>query len=226
MTMNPRLTRGEYWLLETAVTFRCPMCYLCSEHYREPDGIEWFFNKTGHNLNRSDLVATLAALFQEGLIEAVRDDEVCQLSDLQIGEALSEKRTLENPNWTCFRLTARGGAVWEDFAAPRWDRFVLDDWIGLNKDDHEFRSGSAMCQSERRLQFYLDGVYILEYEIDAQSVEIKECGPWNPTYWKELPHGYEAQFQWKKGPPRPVDRLHQLAFAGFCDYRDSWYRWR
>lgn len=228
-SMEPRLTRGEYWLLETSVDTYYPMSYLCSERYSEPDGLEQVFNKPGHGLDRSRLIATLAALFRDGLIEALRDDEACFLDESQISDALNEKRPLENLEnpaaWTRYRMTPQGAAVWEAFAAPQWDQFILDERV-LTLDVHEMHPGSATCISRWRLQQYLESIYLADCEIDADSVDVKECGEWSPTYWKALPSGYQAQFQWRMGTQQAEDRLHSLAFAGFCKMRDGWYRWR
>jgi len=227
--MEPRLTRGEYWLLETAVNTYYPMSYLCSERYSEPNGLEQVFNKPGHGLDRNRLIATLGSLFRNGLVEAVRNDEPCFLDESQISDALDEKRpreNLENPAaWTRYRMTPHGAAIWEAFAAPQWDRFILDESLSLI-DDQKLRPGTVTCMSRLRLQQYLKNVDLAGFEIEAQSVEIKECGKWSPTYWKDLPEGYQAQFQWRMGKPRPQDPLHWLAFAGFCELRDGWYRWR
>jgi len=223
--MEPRLTRGEYWLLETAVSTYYPMSYLCSERYFEPSRIEQVFNKPGHGLDRDQLIATLRALFRDGLIEAVRDDFTFQMDESQIRDALDEKRPLENPSCTRYRMTPRGAAAWEVFAAPQWERFILDESLST-LDDRDLRPGTVICMSEWRLQRYLANVGLAGFEIEPGSVEIKKCGKWNPTYWKELPDGFQAQFQWRMGERPPQNQLHWFAFAGFCDLRDGWYRWR
>jgi len=63
-----RLTRGEYWLLETVVQEYCPLCFLNPEAYDTPDGIELMFNKPGHGLSGLDLIETLSRLSAGGTL--------------------------------------------------------------------------------------------------------------------------------------------------------------
>ena len=138
--MEPRLTRGEYWLLETAVKSYYPLRWLDS------DDPGLLFNKPGHGLDRDRLVATLGALFRDELIEASRNDEWCVLDELQIRNALTEQPPLKNPSCTRYRLTKRGAATWEAFAAPEWDRFILDESPFSENENETYsepRSGSA-----------------------------------------------------------------------------------
>ena len=44
--MGPRFTRGEYWLLETAVDEQFPVSALMANNLEE------YFNKKGHGLTR------------------------------------------------------------------------------------------------------------------------------------------------------------------------------
>ena len=60
--MEPRFTRGEYWLLETAVEGRFPVADLMDSD------IEVTLNKKGHGLTRTALLETLHRLISWGLI--------------------------------------------------------------------------------------------------------------------------------------------------------------
>ena len=46
--MQSRLSRAEYWLLETVVESACPLTFLDATKYDKPDGIEVMFSKPGH----------------------------------------------------------------------------------------------------------------------------------------------------------------------------------
>jgi hypothetical protein len=52
--MEPRFTRGEYWLLETAVDKQFPVSALMSNNLEEI-----LNNKKGHGLTRIALIETL-----------------------------------------------------------------------------------------------------------------------------------------------------------------------
>ncbi|WP_406698838.1 hypothetical protein V5E97_08130 [Singulisphaera sp. Ch08] len=67
--MEPRFTRGEYWLLETVVEGGRPVLFL-----RSP-WIEAIFNKPGHGMDRQSLVEALERLFRMGLIAASKLSE-------------------------------------------------------------------------------------------------------------------------------------------------------
>ncbi len=52
--MEPRFTRGEYWLLETAVDKQFPVSALMADNLEEI-----LNNKKGHGLTRTALIETL-----------------------------------------------------------------------------------------------------------------------------------------------------------------------
>ena len=61
--MEPRFTRGEYWLLETAVDKQFPVSALMANNLEE-----YLNNKKGHGLTRTALIETLHRLIVSGLI--------------------------------------------------------------------------------------------------------------------------------------------------------------
>ena len=60
--MEPRFTRGEYWLLESVVEREYNISGLIGSEHEE------HFNKKGHGLTRAPLVETLHRLLSWGLI--------------------------------------------------------------------------------------------------------------------------------------------------------------
>ena len=68
--MEPRFTRGEYWILETAVENRFPVADLMD------NDIEVTLNKKGHGLTRTALIETLHRLIASGLISAENEVDV------------------------------------------------------------------------------------------------------------------------------------------------------
>lgn len=220
--MELRLTRGEYWLLETVVSAGCPLCFVAVECYPKPEGMESMFNKPGHGLNRSQVVDTLDRLFKEGLIEARQNDRLRALTKEEIAAELIEippprdRRTL-----TSYWLTAKGGAVWEEFAAPSWDCF-LDTRL-----DHETKTGVVTCMTSWLARKYLRYMNVAFFEVEPESVDVKVVASWEATYWKTLPTGYQTSFRYLGERRETIhDELGWLAFSGFCKFRDGWYRWR
>ena len=58
--MEPRFTRGEYWLLETVVEHELEICVLVD------DDLELRLNKRDHGLTRPSLVETFYRLLPRG----------------------------------------------------------------------------------------------------------------------------------------------------------------
>ena len=219
-----RLSRAEYWLLQAAVDCLMPVFFLETEGYPPNSSIEEMFNKPGHGLDRHELLECLDGLFGAGFIEARRDDSEQPFvpTKVQLIEAIAEKR------WTDqalnYGLTAKGGATWEAFAAPDWSHFYAEDY------DQEALTGTVTCLDRDRLQQYLDylKLNLMDEIIAFDTLQIVECGEWQPTYWKQLPSGFRAEFSWAAAPANNEvqSRLQYLAFCGLANFRDGWYQWR
>lgn len=221
---HPRLTRAEYWLLETAVEGGIPLQFLDPDGYSAKFTIEHMFNKPGHGLDRLQLLDCLDGLFAAGLVEGEfsRAGAAVVPSKDVIRQAIVEKLPHTVPR-LCYQLTPRGGKVWEAFAAPRWDRYLSEE------SDPDSRTGWITCQDRFHLRRHLDErqFVILDRIITHDTIQIEEIGPWEATYWKRLPHGYRARFQWTEAAEQfmPKTPLEQLVFGGFCEDRDGWYHW-
>ena len=190
--MQPRFTRGEHWLLETAVEFSVSFRFL-------DDGGEEFceqLNKVGHRMCRPELIETLQRLQIAGLISFGQYDELganwTEITEVQFEAALDEDR--EGP-WTSYQLTAEGGRQWETFASPRWQYFVHQDncWDTVEGTDESpqvaIYTGPELKWLKRMVSLSSTGFR----PIDLESVEYSEIGAWDATYWKVLPAGYRAK---------------------------------
>ena len=62
--MEPRFTRGEYWLLETVIECEFEVCALVDSN------LESFWDKKGHGLTRASLVETFHGDNSHGKIHA------------------------------------------------------------------------------------------------------------------------------------------------------------
>jgi hypothetical protein len=205
--MEPRLTRGEYWLLETAVQYRIPSCCLG----RSPKGVEEQFNKPGHGMDRALLIESLARLRDDGLIDFARCEDVEKriwLSNEGIADALSERRPQPAAQYTIYGLTGVGGACWEAFARPNWEQFVHEEF------DDEAKDGVLTCMSETHLNRHLRDMNAAYVLLD-NLVNIEPIGEWQATYWRSLLSGYRATVGWS---------AIRRGFR-FFERRRTWYRW-
>jgi hypothetical protein len=210
--MEVRLSRAEYWLLETVVTFTTPLHYLVAEN------LEQILNKPTHGLPAQRLIDVLAGLFDRGWIEADGfEDETAPrpLDRQEIARALAQPVGGTTEGKWRYQLTAAGGAVWESFAAPDWDRF-LDIGIGMPEDGGEF-----IGASEKRLRRYLALVHHQGYRVVPGSEQWDVVRPWQATYWKELPAGHRVRFSftYDDRTPRWDGIPHEVILL------TEWYRW-
>ncbi|MCD4726107.1 MAG: hypothetical protein K8R46_00455 [Pirellulales bacterium] len=219
--MQSRLSRAEYWLLETVADSPCLLTLLDATRYDEPNDIDAMFNKPGHGLNRDDLIETMTLLVGEKLIEGVRDERPIALDRQAIIAALAEPRRADNPSGTFYQLTHKGGEVWQAFAVPDWSRFVKEELDG------DTRTGTLTGMTDWQVEKYLHYLDMLECTLDLPSIQVEEIGPWEATYWKTLPHGHRAHFRWSRRKEHCFENeFSSLAFSGFCEFRDGWYNWR
>ncbi len=219
--MGPRFTRGEYWLLETVVEGRCPLCFLrgTENHLYE------LFNKPGHGLDRHSLVDAIGRLIGMGLIVVGKPSPSGVILPIQLGfrdieAALDEPGPHVIPNCMTYGLTDEGSRQWEGFAAPEWDRY-------LSVYSHESRSGRwkigmAISITPWRVERWLEGARFLGRLIEPTRVHRRTIRSWRATYWKSLPEAYLASFRFVE-----VDRDLADAPAWFAELNENcWYRWK
>ena len=220
--MDPRFTRGEYWLLETAVEFKFPVCGLIDSDF------ELSLNKKGHGLTRDALVETLHRLIAWGLISAENEGDAPISTHQQIERALNESHTY-------YGLTPEGGAHWEAFAAPDWQKYIEDNglqlpdecekWLDAYIADFERENGTQergygdrkwsealenfvadferengrhelMCADKAWLEKYIESLcFDRQTEVSLATVEWDYIAPWDVTYWKQLEGGHRVRFQ-------------------------------
>ncbi len=214
--INPRFTRGEYWLLETVAELAVPICWLGWE------GMEEALNKPGHGMERPLLVYTMQKLFSDGLIVAHRFnrwDDCFDLTSEQIETALDER---QNKKEHYYRLTAKGGKYWEAFASPNWNLYINDSYKLL--EDNDIWLGELVCMTNEHLEKYFRSLRYHHYDVDDNSIQWDVIKTWKATYWKELPKGHRIRFRCKNKEknidpyvPDPTDQLW---------YDKLWYHWQ
>ena len=152
--MALELDAYERWLLEMVATLRYPVDVLGSEE------IELHLNRPGHGRPFDEMVARVQRLAREGLVEVFGPDDVY------------------------FGLTAAGGAAWEAFAAPAWDRYVWDE-----ADEHDLWITSPVRE---RVELLLRCLFGDDPGVRAEATW-DSVAPWQATYWKELPRGIRCR---------------------------------
>ena len=123
--MEPRFTRGEYWLLENVVEDEFAIGALVDTDLRLHQ------NKKGHGLTRTSLVETLHRLLASGLIYAKSEATGFISTHEQIKRALDEMKSRDidpvgKEKLTFYGLTEEGSVQWEAFAAPDWQSYIKE----------------------------------------------------------------------------------------------------
>jgi hypothetical protein len=206
--LNPSFTRSEYWLLETAVSMGIPVSPLLLS-----DQLELAFNKPGHGNNRSQLEAEFKSLAERRFIGFSDGDEnrAATIKDVPAG--------LDGVNELYYRLTSDGGANWEAFAAPDWNKFV--------KHSYSYEDGSecheVVAVDKSRLRRVFDGLHYIGVNPKPETIVWTELKPFSATYWKELPEGFRVAF--RTTPRNSAFDWDAVPPSYYSIYRSSWYTW-
>ena len=213
--LDPKFNRGEYWLLESAVTLGIPISPLLLN-----PGLDEAFNKPGHGMDRSRLETALTSLTERGLINLYhfhpKSDETQPATVAEIASGLSGASRTEH---LYYNLSAEGGANWEAFACPKWDRFV-DQSCSYDDDGTELHE--AFASSRALLQRIFDGLKYVGVSPKPQTVCWTEVSPWQATYWKDLPAGCRVEF---KSDPRKFTNWDDVPLSYYWISCPRWYRW-
>lgn len=222
--MTQRLNRGEFWLLACAVEYSIPLPLLALPEWvpgGTMDTIDICLNRQGHGLDFQRLVDTLLQLLRDGWIELGRPfaNEPEPLSNLagdEIAAFLRERCAARARVF--YWLTAQGGAVWESFARPQWERFLASS-CEFPEDGSTFEQRHTVETSDWQwLDKYLRAQAV-EQVVEAGSMTLEELRPWQATYWKTLPFGLRCTFR------SAEHRLHGHV-PDSSRFHTSWCEWR
>ena len=225
--MEPRFTRGEYWLLETVVESLFPVSGLTDSDF------EFSLNKKGHGLTRDALIETLHRLIASGLIYAENKVDAPISTHQQIERALNEPgwqvepvEQMEPVDWrtiTYYGLTPEGGAQWEAFAAPDWQEYI--DASARLTDDEKGIIWEVICVDKAWLERYFESKCFYEpAEVSLATVEWDYIAPWDATYWKQLEGGHRIRFQEQDETEAQNVRSYPLADPEW--FHSLWCAWR
>ena len=222
--MEPRFTRGEYWILETAVESRFPVADLMD------NDIDVTLNKKGHGLTRDALLETLHRLIASGLISAENEVDGVISTPHHIERALNEPirripRVGERKR-TYYRLTPEGGRQWEAFAAPDWQKYIYTS-LHLPDDPHDSDQiiQEVICADKAMLESYFKSKCFYDAKhVSLETVAWDYIAPWDVTYWKQLEGAHRVRFHSQDQTGAQNAKRYPLPKPEW--YRSLWCAWR
>ena len=190
--MEPRFTRGEYFLLEIVVEYEWSISGLIDNE------LELHLNKKGHGLTRASLLESLYRLLSSGLIYAKNEVDGFISTYEQIESALNEPPRGIAPagvrKHTVYGLTQEGGEQWEAFAAPDWEKYIEE--MGEGEDESGDERYELICADKAWLEKYFESFcFYHQIEVSLESMEWDYISPWEVTYWKQLEGAHILRFQ-------------------------------
>ena len=224
--MEPRFTRGEYWLLDNVVEAEFAICKLTDN--RNTSVEPGFFDEKGHGLTHALLLEALHRLLASGLIYAKNEGDGSISTAEGIERALNETISRNYAPFdmgkpTFYGLTQKGGAQWEAFTVPRWQKYIAADFHW--PDDSKKAMWEVICADKNWIgRYYESFCFHRQIEVSLESIEWEYIAPWQATYWKQLEGAYRLRFHYqdkKKDenfpPPRlwPPETFHS-AWRDWC----------
>ncbi|MBO9663132.1 hypothetical protein [Dokdonella sp.] len=222
--MTQRFNRGEFWLLASSVEYSIPLPLLALPEWA-PGGamntIDICLNRHGHGLDFQALVDTLLHVRRNGWIQFGRPlaGESVPFSEPdadEIAAFLRERgRGLDTVHYW---LTVEGGAAWEAFARPRWEKYLTSS-CEFPQDGSTFERSYTLETSDWQwLDKYLRA-QATEQVIETGSMTLGELRPWQATYWKTLPFGLRCTFRSVEHRLRGHVPDSSRMLASWCEWR-------
>jgi hypothetical protein len=173
------MDKTEYWFLDLVVKYYDRLKVL-----NHPE-LEVIANRKHHGLNSNEVAEMLYGLCQRGDIITRLEGHEIQLPLAGIKEGLSGEANIY------YGLTAQGGARWEEYSNPDWDRYADEAW-GIDPNEGEI-SATTRELVERHLSFQDIG----NYRVCPGSEVWDILSPWEATYWKTLPTGHRLRLEYE-----------------------------
>ncbi|MBA3534134.1 MAG: hypothetical protein H0T73_19610 [Ardenticatenales bacterium] len=210
------MDKAEYWLLDSVVKLPYSLSLLVAEN------IEVIWNRQGHGLSRVELVQALNRLFQagdlygQGMMRPVTTEPPMP-TVAEIEAALDRRIDI------VYGLTSQGGGRWEEFSRPNWNRYLF---AGYSTDPIR---GNIISSSKELAEQQLIMEAAFGRLVVSESIERETLVPWEATYWKSLPVGYQIQFLYvpeeRQRRPDPLQlRERLMKQSQWLQYRQGWYR--
>ena len=234
-----------FWLLDIVIEHVTSLDNLLPDP-GDPNSFYGLFNRAPPGLEEPRLLALLQALFDAGALCTWRRDENPWEPDgddftpspAEIALALRARPTPRTgdalvPGRLWYGLTESGGARWESYAKPDWDRYVAqEEWIDDIPPTAPALPATRLQQVQRIAGNEALGEALLQNDIakyrivDPTTIQRDTLEPWNATYWKRLVRGYRTRYSFW-----PEDRLDRrgAAISRYEDlddlFRDTYDRW-
>jgi hypothetical protein len=184
------ITRNEYWFLDVVVEETLCLSALIDESFEQA------YNRNGHGLKYNEIIHTLDRLFQRGNLTACyypstnlpsisTEDFVPTIEEIKAGV----QEVLPSSLW--YKLTQQGAERWELISRPNWNLYISP----LCSQHEEENQGCIEAGSRQILEEFLMFELANPFRtVDLSSIEWEELEPWEATYWKTLPIGYQLSY--------------------------------
>jgi hypothetical protein len=223
--MEPRLDRAQFWILSGLATYLLPLNVIGLPDESDTEihsTMPLALNRRGPGVPVAALARTIVSMLRCDWVEIIpgvreRIDDVRNMTPRRVERELLRRGAFSDGPF--LGLTATGGATWERFARPRWDRFV-DDGSVLREDLPDAWQREVITLDGAFLQRYM-GALREQEEITPRSESYDVLEDWQPTYWKPAGRGYRCVFiERERDTPSIVDR-GEAAWL-----RKLWCEWR
>jgi hypothetical protein len=182
---------ADYWLLDAASLHPVSLQRLLHPK------IAWAFNRTGHHLQRWELVDAVARLVNRADIVVYDDEhEDCRPSREELEAALvwSGPPYRGGPH---YQLTQQGGARWEQLTQVDWSQYV---------ENYTTHRGSDVVTGQITGADRALVEDCLSFTKQATGIVWEWVEPWPVARWKTLPFGHRVRFK-REQPYEPTDTI-------------------
>jgi len=179
----------DYWILEELVLASCHVKHFyCNRLFAD-----FCRNK---NKNRSAVLADLLDhLVGGGLIEIIDDAGATSVNLRSIFPLTDEASSESAERQYCAILTSTGGATWESWAEPDWNRYIEDIW----SDSFELKEGVTLelvevtASSKSCIKAFSEAIRLMNRGEAFLGTSVDCESPWDATYWKTLSSGFKQR---------------------------------
>ncbi len=175
--------------------------------------------RKGHELNHTALVETLHKAYCDGWITAIRymNSDREELIDIELNP-LNIEKGLTNEFNIYYGLSAFGWTEWEALSKPRWENYID---CGIQDSNLTIRASSR-----HNIQLEIAALpYIWQETAILNTAEWEQLAPWQATYWKTLPSGWQFKCQTISSDDSKYEFLSNMPpeLLAFKDKVWNWY---
>ena len=208
------MNKFEYWFLDTVV--ERPLHF--NDLLPHPTYGCLDINRAPLELSLTEMAKIMEGLFQRGdLLVIPPSEERFDLtqgfipSRAQIEAALSERLNL------FYFLTPQGGQRWESVSNPKWEQYF--SWV----------EGYLTCASREMAEKILAIRHLLpygnsRYHVIPETAMWETLTPWQATYWKTLPVGYQVNYQYYIVEKDEMQEQSQELLEQECEAEKYYFR--